>query len=386
MEQSMTFFFYMIVFISSAILLWLADRGRVPSQHEKLWQYSGRRGIIINYSAILFTAAFLIVFLVNALRYNVGTDYGNYIFLFNDISAGNMDAMTITWMARSPAYVLLCEGLGALSLDYYWMFAAMGFQFLFFIFLSIKKMSVNWGLSLLLFFTFCLYFSGFNQIREASAIALVAYSIYFLQKNDGKKFILFLLLAASFHASALIFAVAWPVRNLPINKKVFLFYVICGIAGFLLTDLMMPYLEFLDYVAGYSRDVEGAAGKMNFFSICNLLVRFTMFFLCFIFAKRTLKYTPEAKTWYNIAAIATVLQACTLQFNIIGRLTTYFFVVYLFLVPAVMKGLCAKYSAAGKIISYTALYSVMLAYFLVYYFFYGGDGLTNIQTYDSILF
>lgn len=141
-------------------------------------------------------------FLVSAIRYDVGTDY---LFRYvNDydvlVNGGKVDNLEI-------GFKLLVKLCILLKSNYQLIFIISSLIITLFVFYTIYRDSNNAMLSILLYFVGAFFFQSLNMIRQYISISIILFSYkYFL---DGKwiKWIGFVVLAAFFHTTSLIFAI-----------------------------------------------------------------------------------------------------------------------------------------------------------------------------------
>lgn len=83
----------------------------------------------------------------------------------------------------------------------------------------IYKYSSNVYLSCLVFCTFGLYHFFFSGLRQGVAVSLSFLSYYFLDRKKYLCYIVLVLLATTFHSSALVFFIAYPLSKIEISPK-----------------------------------------------------------------------------------------------------------------------------------------------------------------------
>lgn len=321
----------------------------------------------IRFSTIFMFFSFLCLYCLMLFRDYVGTDYSAYVNSYYSIGLNNLYEGEKAWLMQSPSFFVLCKFLYFFTDNYVVMFAVVGFITLFFFYKSIHDISINWWLSLYLFLCFCLYYQAFNQIRQMMAIAIISYSYRYLIEDDFKKFLIAIIIAASFHLSAVIFFVAWFVRKRRMNLKHLTIYIAIGVVLFLFFSKIQDVFSFLGYVQTYAAD-KNFSESFGLSTVLNFGVRLLMFVFCLLFYKETVKRAPYAVVYYNIAALCTVLQVGAMMFNIFGRGTTYFYLAYLFLIPEVLKTISDHFDSLGKWLVYTMTIIFFAIYFVVYYF------------------
>lgn len=149
---------------------------------------------------ILFTFIFFLFVLHDGLRWETGTDWGNYYRFF-------LNCLWDEWEQFEPGYVLFNQLIRGLTIDYNVFLLCEAVIVWGLIFPTIRKYSPDPLLTL-----FCLYCTllpvlGMN--RQLISLAISIYSIRFILNRQWIFFYLSILLACPFHLSILIFAVAY---------------------------------------------------------------------------------------------------------------------------------------------------------------------------------
>lgn len=146
---------------------------------------------------ISYFISFLLVWLVSALRYNVGTDYPNYIYIFDNLYLYEFGVL-------EPLYYWLNQGIMLLGIDKQWLFVITSFISTFFIYKTASYYNQKgW---FILFYLLFLYFISLSIVRQLTAVSIMIYGIHHLLNNNNRKFILSMLFAAGFHYSAFFLA------------------------------------------------------------------------------------------------------------------------------------------------------------------------------------
>ena len=223
--------FYIITFVVSAIILNYAEKNKMKKELK-----------------ILITLIGLsIPIVIGGIRYNVGTDYTNYIDIFN-----------LSKIYESNEYL----GQGTEILFYLIVRIAVLFNnsqvlFWLFSFLTIAIMyktitdnnrKLSTGLMVLLFL-FLYYTTSFNIMRQALAVVIIAYSYKFIFNKDLIKFILAIIIASMFHITALLFLPFYWVNSN--NKKIKKIVQILMI--FALIAIIFNYNAFISILSNLRR-------------------------------------------------------------------------------------------------------------------------------------
>lgn len=341
----MTLLFYTVIDILSVVFLYFQEKFN-----------NGRRlhftfnPFCVNKSDMFGIISYLLLVCVIIFRDGVGTDYSSYASIYLDIAKENLLDIERAWLA--PGFLFICRILGYIDpMNYYLMFAFFGILSISYIYKSIYTMSSSIYLSLYLFLCSCLYYQMFNQFRQMLAISITLYALSYLLERKRGMFSFYVFLATMIHQSAVVFYILLVVRDIKFSYKLFGVYAIISILGFFYFDnLMMLIKDESNYGAVYVGSTlydVAYSGSV----IVNTFVRIFILLLCMLVYNDTVNRAKYTVYLYNVAWICTVIQIFTLQSYLFGRVTTYFFVPYIILLPEVLKtyeiklgkyGICAR--------------------------------------------
>lgn len=363
----MTLLFYTVIDALAVILLYLQEK----------W-YNGRiYGFTLNpffckKSDIFRVLSFILLVCVIIFRDSVGTDYDSYAQIYLDIVRNNLLDIEITWL--SPGFRFICVLLGNIAPNnYYLMFGIFGFFSVYYLYKSIYKMSVSPYQSLYLFICFCLYYQFFNQFRQMLAIVITLYALSYLLEGKRILFSVYVLISAMLHSSSAVFFVLLFVGKRHLNYTALFIYVMVAVLGCLYFDSFMLLLkDQISYGAIYIGWAEYDT-VYNTSVIINTFVRILILTICMLVYKETVTRANYTKYLYNAAWICTIIQIFTLQSYVFGRVTTYFFVPYIILLPEVLKtyeNKFGKYGLFAKILFFISF----AIYHYVYYMLGGATG------------
>lgn len=170
----------------------------------------------------LLFCVFLVFLFPLMLRYDIGTDYKNYVAIYNSIKLKRTGSSDIGWS-------LLNQMLIKLKLESHSVFIVSGFLTLFFYFSKTKNKDLLYYVLVILSF---LYFPSYNIVRQILAICIVYYS---LRVSKGNFFVnlLFFLFGISIHISTIVFLPILIFNKSLFSKKYKMFYLFLGIIIFL---------------------------------------------------------------------------------------------------------------------------------------------------------
>lgn len=180
------------------------------------------------------------MFLISAYRFKVGYDYEMYAIGFFRMAADGFSVMTYEdW---EIGYILINKLLGCFT-------AAQGPIMILTSFLSligpgylIARYSKKPFMSVFLYVNFYLFYLDMNFIRQAIAMSVLCFAYGFLRDKKFWRFLLLVLLAASFHFTAIYMVAVYLVCLLKINSRTFLLYLFGLFYYFMLSDGVLNFV------------------------------------------------------------------------------------------------------------------------------------------------
>lgn len=318
----------------------------------------------------------------------VGADYFMYNQIYNSvIELPLLDGIKII----DPGYALICYISNFLIPGNTWLVHFfMGFFTMMFFYLSIRKISLDYFLSVYLFVSMGFLYNVMTQQRQCLAMSLVSYALhYFINQKKGKFFV-FVLLASTFHTSALIMLLLFIPEFFCIFKQsrfltvmfflllIFLAYTILPIKLFLEFFNITRFLPYLTYNSSLQLSV-----------VANTLLRIIITLLVFFSYRRVTKRKPESKVLYFMVAFMFVFQIAALKVSIVARITTYFYMALIYLVPIIFQEVDVKVSNKKinkqiKIIFILLLMPYHYIYFIFQYMVQSNSLIPYYSIFDSI--
>ncbi len=269
---------------------------------------------------------FILLVIISGCRdYSVGTDTSNYLNMFIGKVSYSFRAVEISWyflMEIIPSYriVLLISSILILLPIFY----------------ISKKESINPYYSILLFILLYYLCYSFNITRQFVANSILMLSFYFFIKNHFFKAILFAIFAISFHLSALIPLLFFPLSRIKYNYKLFLILIIVTyVIG--LTNLIPKILPYLTWGPLNTYDIYLVnLGDESSFSISRLLLN-----LLVITQIILLKYKSP---YFNLVLIGCILTNLLSFSPVVGRLFYFFLMAQIIVIPNIPIDCIKKYN------------------------------------------
>lgn len=321
-------------------------------------------------------ACFLQMTFIAGFRYKVGTDYNNYTLIFQAVN--NFGIANIGIEALEPGYFLINKLVGFLFGNNP---IAMNFILasitMYLIIKVISENSADYFLSIYLFVSFCLFYNMMNQSRQALSIAIALYAIKYLNSGQNKKFVIWILIAASIHFSAIIMMILLFLSKIKVDFKVIRRYIIISIIAFININLIVNIIEHTKYSIYIGSKYDFSVGSTV---ILNMAVRLALL-ICVIFFMKRIKKNTYTNILYHMALLCTSFQLLAIKTALFGRLTTYFFIAYILLIPLILKSIKQKYIRA---LAYIAVFIIFGIYHYIYFTVMGGA--MGIDVYNNIFF
>lgn len=175
--------------------------------------------------------------LIYGFRFQVGVDWWNYIRVYNrqvaDISAFNTPELGYKLLNVIAYYV----DQGIVTVIF-----LSTVLFISFSLFALKYMGLNPFYFFAIVAPYHFVMSGLNYTRQGIALSIFLYAIYCLIDNAKKRFLLFIILAGSFHTSALVFAPLFFVDS----KKRYALFILLLFLPPIVYSMLGEYNQYLD--------------------------------------------------------------------------------------------------------------------------------------------
>ena len=246
---------YITIAVVTALLASLVDNHPERQSHTITRQQLCNR--------VCLTAIFLILFLLSACRLNVGNDYAKYVEFMHLV---NCDAYVPTEIGFN-LLVKLIYGLSGYE-NFLLVFAFYSFVTVLFFLLAMYEQSDEFGMTFFLFMTLGYYFQTFSTVRYYLALALALYSMKFVLRRQWGRFVVLVLLGATFHKSLLVVIPLYFLASLSWKK-----WQLAMAAAFCTTFLFLQdfYLKLVVLLYPTYEDTEYLEGGTSYINILRCL-------------------------------------------------------------------------------------------------------------------
>lgn len=318
----------------------------------------GEKGNIFRYYFLC-----ICLFLLSAFRgETVGGDLEHYIPHFEEISTTNSfkEIFFLYTSNFEPGYTLLLKFISIISPANRFYLIVTSAISLIGPFIFIKRYSPWPCFSLFIYMLLGFYTNTFNNVRQSMAISIYLISLSFIIEEKNKKFALMCLCASSIHFSAIICLSCLILNNIKLNSRNFFlmliggtsFFYICGETIF--TNLMVNVLT--DKYFGYSGGNGEGYGMLVFYIILTLIC-----YISYILFRD--KIHPNSKQYMELFVkfmpMLVAIQLFAPLFASMLRLTYYFYIPIIVLIPSIIKSITDKYF---KLFSAVFVFLILLFY------------------------
>ena len=220
----------MIAYLSILVIFFILNFMSLIYGRKEVLLFKGIKVDIFYYTFVLF------IFIFSAFRYDIGWDYNQYYWTIlynletNIVSRGEL--LTI-------GLVELSKNLGITNLYFF----LNSFITIFLVALVVNRYSENKWISILIFVSFPLfYLNSLSVIRFFSAVAIVFFSIKYIEEKSFFKYIFFTFIASLFHGAALIAVLLYFFVKQKIGKiKILIFTIVAIFSSGILNILVSKY-------------------------------------------------------------------------------------------------------------------------------------------------
>ena len=189
---------------------------------------------------------FLFLFLASAFRYYVGSDFDDYVFLFEGAAAGSDIPVELS-------YSLIARALATAGFNFQAQILFYSFFTFFFLYRGIIAVSDDRVfVGVMVFFIYLVfYFPSLSIMRQALAASIAFYACYrYLHQGYLVSFVGFVLLSTCFHMGGLLYLLCIPMYYFRPMKVVYV--ALIGLAAILGVTVFVDILHFVSGVIGFT--------------------------------------------------------------------------------------------------------------------------------------
>lgn len=281
----------------------------------------------------------IVPLLLASFRWQVGTDYPTYVSLYyslNQISAVPQFLDQISTL--EPSFILLNFLAKALFSSYVPVFMICALITLAFFYRAIEDYSGQSSVMLAVLVFLCLFYgSTFNIMRQMISVAIMFFAARYLFKGKYGFAVLWLIVAVSFHYTALVVVPFWIFRKQNRSHSIvrvilfsLLLFIILGLLFFRGFFQSLPLLNTLAINAS-----EGASLSYGL-----LLLRLPIVIPVLLLRKRLVEHDERNYFWIIMMVFELAFSHLGYIYDVFNRLALYFAVSWIVLLPSLVR--CIK--------------------------------------------
>lgn len=285
---------------------------------------------------VFWILSLLIPLLLASFRWQTGTDYPTYVSLYYSLnSIGDLPSFINHLSVTEPSFILLNFFSKALFSSYLPVFALSALFTLSFFYRAIEDYNEQSSVMLAVLVFLCLlYGATFNIMRQMIAVAITFYASRHMFQGRFGAAALWLLLAVSFHYTALVVLPFWIFRkrNRPHNiARMALFSLLVFIIfGLLFFRRFFEGLPLLNTLA--VNTAEGA-----YLSYGLLILRLPIIVPVLLFRRRLVEHDERNYFWIFMTVFELAFSHLGYVYDVFNRLALYFAVSWMVLLPSLVR-------------------------------------------------
>lgn len=283
---------------------------------------------------------FFICFIIMGFRAeSVGTDTYLYVNMFEKYSELSFSEI-IKNSDASIVYALYNKIISLLSNERSTIILFNSFIISFLTMLFIKNNSKNPVYSSLLFLNFYHFFNAMNISRQFIAIMLVANAFYYLKNKDKFKYILLVITATLFHATAIVSALLIPFLYIKKNKQNIIYFLIITII--IIASFNTIFLNFSNLFAHYTLYLknnllyETGQNKKVIITLIYLLIEFILIYLINL-KKTSIEDKEKFKLYLLYNSLSIIIGIAALKIMLLSRVEIYFSILAIIYIPDIIS-------------------------------------------------
>lgn len=334
--------------------------------------YSSNKAYHVRVKNILIVLSFIPLLIVSGLRYQVGTDYQSYINIFNQIlNTGSTTRTEVGYIilnklvqifSENPQSIIIITSLISYSLVYK----------------TVYDLSPSVAFSLYTFITAALLFPSYNLIRQFIAVAISLYAFRFIYRDNKKivMYILFIILAASFHKTALIMIPIGIASLIRFRLKHYIMMVLVLVVMFIFRDDVLEFIVSIVY-PGYIGSRYLARVIINQLQIAHSIL--SVIFII-VYRKTLFKSGKSSIVLINFTVFRAMMAILMAWVPMLWRMLIYLDIIAIVTIPIII-GCEGNYKTRRL---YYAMFIVLSSIYVVYSIWFRYSH--NVIPYQSSIF
>lgn len=304
-----------------------------------------------------------LLFLISALRsIQFGPDVIGYVNKYEELSNANLKDLfmdVVNNEGKDPLFYFISKLINMLGASPQIWLAIIAFIFCSAIVLLIYKYSDEPYMSIVMIISLGYLSFSFTGLRQAVAMAIILLSYKFLVERRIVYFTLFVFVASLFHLSAIFFLLAYLVKGFKTSWKQL---TIIGISILMASFFKTPILKMVEILSLSDDRYLSYLDDPSTLNSTGFLIQLSIYIYC-LFYKNNLTIKSEKNTLlYNLLFLGLVFQAFSLVIAESFRISMYFSIFSIILIPKVINAEPNKWL---RTLIYILIWSMLVGYLLI---------------------
>lgn len=342
-----------------------------------VWKNRWGRVIYLGSIGLIFTV-------LAGVRYLTGYDYALYWPTFTQTYNLNWFDLTPSLDRMEKGYLMVNKLFANFTMEGCVIFFVFGAIYAANIVWFIHRYSSNPWMSVAAFLCFGLLFNSFCFMRQYTSAMILMWALIDIKENRPLRFLILVLLASTFHLSALIFLPFYVILKIPLNRVILPFAVMGGIIFYACSD------EFYMLAARmyYQREVSSpeSLGVLPWPSLGFV----ALLLICLLWRTELVKLNPFNSLLVNCLFYGTFFELLGIKYHIISRIAILFMTpAIILLVSDLAKVMTTaaqgtKYGGRYPYVTQAAVYILLLLAMTGYYWFLMHTNYNGVVPYRTI--
>lgn len=295
--------------------------------------------------------------IISGFRESIGFDYNSYRYHFYEISKLSFfDTLKYNF---EPGFSFLNKVILYFTDNYKILIFICSFITTGFVSYSIYKNSKYPFYSFFLYITLAFYYASFNLIRQGLAISISILGLKYLKERKFLKYLLIILIAASFHYSALVMIPVYFFVNINLTyKKIIIFFLITSFGYIFFDKILAIALKIFPMYSEYLY-----SDFLKPLSVKSILIFLFIFIILLFFKKYIIDQDKKNSMYINIAFLCFLISIFQTKIGVLDRIPYYLNIFSIFSIPLIIdcfENEKQKRLAGTFIIIFGILYNVYI--------------------------
>ena len=291
---------------------------------------------------VYLSIEFLYLWFLATFRSGIGFDFQSYINIFADVKAA-ANPLDLMSAGLEPGFLLLNKLMSFFVSSSTVMYGIYAFLTLAPIFWFLYKYCRDAWFSAWLYATLTFFYTTMNFIRQGLACSVVVLSYKFLKEKKPIPYIIIILLAASFHKTALIMIPLYFFVHYKLTWKRGAIYAGLTLAAYLTSAFIVDIVT--DYIfTGY----KGSIWLTEGFPLHFIFIPAAVFGTCLALKWAWEKRDPDATMLLNLMMFTAIVWVFITRHFILERFSMYMYIFVLVAIPSALESLKAGQPVLDK--------------------------------------